>query len=920
VDVSLLPDLRRRGRPRSHGRPPRRRSVLLPLIALAVVPALGLPVFAGFFAQDKLEEAKAARQIGRAMTLTAELDDLTSAIADESTSSAFRFFSTLYGLSDEQLTDLLGVDLAVPIETARGRTDDAFRAVHPDTETRAALADLRAQLLDVRRSIGDGDEATTAEAGWKMYRTFADLGHTGYRIKRATIDRVVTGYYGSGSTALMTTVEQLQRVTTVVDVGYDQGVLLQGLFSATSDEDRIAVVVDLRDVKANWQRLTADLPSGLSPAVRRSWQSLIEDPEFRAFNAFIDDLVRPGSAVTTEELSPDTSSPEIREGARRAIILEAELGALVHQSTAEGLGVARADQRAAEGRARVSVGATAALLLLTATLLVLIGGSLRRQLGGLAAAAERFSAGQLDEMPVHGPREIAMASAALNDAVASFRRVAVQAERLSTGDLDAPELREAAPGGLGTLVHTSVQRIVVAVREREKLREALAHQAAHDDLTHLPNRAETERLLSKALARAQRSQARVGVLFVDLDHFKQCNDTFGHAAGDHVLRTAASRMTAVVRPGDTVCRLGGDEFVVVVEPVGDDRSVVEIAERITTALAETIRYGDETILVAGSVGVAISDQLSDADSLLREADSAMYQAKATARGSVGIFDEELRAELNREADFREAMARALEEGELELHYQPVLDVASGRVAGFEALARWQRPGFGMVGPDQFIPLAEESGLIVDIGQWALLAATTQLVAWSADPAYASLEVAVNLSGRHIAQASVVEDVRRALRDSGLEPARLVIEITESIAIDNPTTISHLSQLAALGVLIALDDFGTGYTSIGQLLHLPVHILKIDRSLVSGGSEDGTRPVDRSTRIIDLIVEVAHSLDLAVVAEGVEESSQLDKLRTAGCDSAQGYLFSRPLPVAQVPAWVTAHTTTLRDLSLVEQRN
>ena len=377
---------------------------------------------------------------------------------------------------------------------------------------------------------------------------------------------------------------------------------------------------------------------------------------------------------------------------------------------------------------------------------------------------------------------------------------------------------------------------------------------------------------------------------------------------------------AVVRPGDTVCRLGGDEFVVVVEPVGDDRSVVEIAERITVVLAEKMPYGDETIMVGGTVGVAVSDEHSDADSLMREADSAMYQAKATARGSVGIFNEELRAALHHEADFRDAMALALTDGELELHYQPVLDIATGRIRGFEALARWQRPGFGMVGPDQFIPMAEESGLIIDIGQWALLAATTQLVAWSANPGYATMQVAVNLSGRHIAQASVVDDVRRALRISGLEPGRLVVEITESVAIDNPTTIAHLTQLAALGVLIALDDFGTGYTSIGQLLHLPAHVLKIDRSLVSGINQDGTRVLERSTRIVDLIVEVAHSLNLEVIAEGVEEQSQLAKLHTARCDCAQGYLFSRPLPAHLVPAWVAAHSSDRSHLSLVEQRN
>jgi predicted signal transduction protein with EAL and GGDEF domain len=365
-------------------------------------------------------------------------------------------------------------------------------------------------------------------------------------------------------------------------------------------------------------------------------------------------------------------------------------------------------------------------------------------------------------------------------------------------------------------------------------------------------------------------------------------------------------MTAVVRPGDTVCRLGGDEFVVVIEPVGTTGSVVEIAERVAASLAEPMTYGDDIIVTGGSVGIAISDGRSDADSLLREADSAMYLAKATARGGVEIFNDALRAGLQAEAEFRIAMADALVKGELELHYQPVLDIAAGRPTAFEALARWHRPGFGLIAPDQFIPMAEKSGLIIEIGQWALHAATAQLAAWSADPAYASMKVAVNLSGRHVAQAGVVDDVRAALTVSGLAPERLIIEITESIAIDSAATIDHLIGLSELGVLIALDDFGTGYTSIGQLLHLPVHILKIDRSLISGTNEDGTAALEQTSRIVELIVEVAHSLGFEVVAEGVEETAELATLVNVSCDSAQGYLFSRPLPADQVGAWVTAH--------------
>lgn len=285
----------------------------------------------------------------------------------------------------------------------------------------------------------------------------------------------------------------------------------------------------------------------------------------------------------------------------------------------------------------------------------------------------------------------------------------------------------------------------------------------------------------------------------------------------------------------------------------------------------------------------------------------MYLAKATARGSVEVFNEALRSMLHDEARFNTAMAHALGNDELQLHYQPVLDIPTGTLTGLEALARWHRPGHGMVSPDQFIPQAEASGLIIDIGVWALHRATTQLVQWSKNPAFASAQVAVNLSGRHLAEARVVDDVRAALGASGLEPGRLILEITESVAVDSPNDIHHLTQLAGLGVLLALDDFGTGYTSIGQLLHLPVHILKIDRSLVSGTDQDDPTALARSTRIIELIVEVAHSLHLRVVAEGVEELVQLAALRASTCESAQGYLFSRPLPLDRVMAWVDAHT-------------
>jgi diguanylate cyclase (GGDEF)-like protein len=865
-------------------------------------------VFAGLFTHDKIGEADAARRIGRTMTLAVKLHDLRTVMQAESTSAAKEFFAALYGFTLAEIDEILGEELTLPTDEARKNTDRQFAAVRPDPATRPSLEALRAELVAARVTTDRGLETAEAsvESGWEIYVAFAHLERSASNVNRDLIARVATGHYGAGSSRLLTTVAQLQTVAATVEVSNRQGILMQGMYSAVTDADKAAVVADLRDTSVSWRRLSADLPPNLSPAVRASWEATIGGPDIEALDRFldnmvIDDVVRPSDADPVSATSPESKA------AAHAVIVRAKgLGDLIHEAGAEGLAVAQADAASAERRGQLAFGGTVALLLFTAALLALIGGSLRSRLRDLAAAAERFSAGRLEEMSVHGPQEIAVAADALNDAVASFRRVAVQAERLSAGDLDAVELQQAAPGALGSAVHASVLQIVSAAREREKLKQELAHQASHDDLTRLPNRAETERLLTGALGRAQRGGFRVAVLFIDLDHFKECNDTLGHAAGDQVLRTSATRMTDAVRPGDTVCRLGGDEFVVVIEPVGNDRSVVEIAERIVTALARPIDIGGTAVTISGSIGMAMSEPTSDADSLIREADSAMYLAKATSRGSIEIFDETLRNELHQEAAFKEAMAYAVDHDELELHYQPVIGIATGAVTGFEALARWQRPGHGMVSPDQFIPQAEATGLITDIGVWALRRATTQLMAWSAaDPMYDSMQVAVNLSGRHLAEARVVDDVRAALDRSGLEPGRLIVEITESVAIDSPATVRHLTLLADLGVQIALDDFGTGYTSIAQLLHLPVHILKIDRSLVSGTNEDGGPALGESTRVVDLIIEIAHSLDLHVIAEGVEETFQLDKLTDANCETAQGYLISRPLPPDQIPTWMRA---------------
>jgi predicted signal transduction protein with EAL and GGDEF domain len=348
-----------------------------------------------------------------------------------------------------------------------------------------------------------------------------------------------------------------------------------------------------------------------------------------------------------------------------------------------------------------------------------------------------------------------------------------------------------------------------------------------------------------------------------------------------------------------VCRLGGDEFVVLVESVTAERDLVELAERLISVVSRPFPADGEQVVIGASVGIAVArDSGTDPDVLFAEADTAAYRAKQRGRGRAEVFDESLRVQLSERADLEAAIAHALTHGEMQLHYQPVVDVATDRLIGYEALIRWQRPGHGMVPPDAFIPVAEGSRLICDLDRWVLAEATRQLAEWRAGepavPGQPEPTVAVNISGRHLAEQRVVQDVADALAGSGLPAHLLILEVTETVLVDDPAAIAHLASLREMGVGIAIDDFGTGYTSIGQLGNMPVDTLKIDRSFIAS-ADAGHR------ELVALIIRAAHTFGLTVVAEGVEEPAQLEQLRADACDHAQGYLLYRPMPAADAGA-------------------
>ena len=443
------------------------------------------------------------------------------------------------------------------------------------------------------------------------------------------------------------------------------------------------------------------------------------------------------------------------------------------------------------------------------------------------------------------------------------------------------------------------------------LTDQLSHQAQHDALTGLPNRVLFQDRLRQALAQAERKQQQVAVLYMDLDRFKHVNDTLGHSSGDALLRQAAGRLEACVRKSDTLARLGGDEFVVVVTELNDAQDAMRVATKLIEALRVPFQVDGHELFVSVSLGISIyPDDGLTGEILMANADAAMYRAKEKGRDNFQWFASEMTVLAKERMSLESQLRHALELGQLSLHYQPQCD-PNGRIQGFEALMRWEHPTLGMVAPARFIPLAEESGLIIKMGEWALREACARVAAWR-EAGYSSLRMSVNVSAVQFKRTDWVGTVFRALCDTGLAPDALELEITESLLLQSISeTSANLIELRELGVGVAIDDFGTGYSSLSYLHKLPVTTLKIDQSFVREIGVDARYGQEESP-IIRTIIALAHNFGMGVVAEGVETEAQRELLVRLGCDSLQGYLLHRPLTVEQVEALL--ETISLKPLA------
>ena len=883
------------------------------LLALVAVPVIGLAGAAGIAANEAGEIAAAAQRAAGEVRAAVALDAVRASTAQEVVPVLAQAV-----LSDPATATSVGIDLSgVPagageaiqqqLREVQAATDAAVRtAVQVSAGTTAgttATAQARAaghRIAQLRAAAATGQDIT---AVFEDYRALVTelTGQVDAHLDAARAQSLD----GAGARA----VGDLDRAQQASTAASSQVPLLFGSLSA-SPAQRQEARASFLQAWGGYRAADAELLAHASAPTRRVWQRATSQGAAVQVDAVLDAAATSGAALSLAQFAALTGANTSRDAALRQAVHD--IGERAVRATA-------GPARRAEQDLRALLTAGGVLLALTAAVMAGVHRFIARPLRRLATQAEAVRDGELLQIPQAGPREVRTVARGLAATVAGLRRVREQAGAVAAGDIDSDIVREPLPGPLGAVVHSSITQMVDALHERERLQAHLAHQASHDALTGLPNRAQALVLIEAALHRSRRARHDIGVLFIDLDHFKAVNDSFGHAAGDELLRVVAGRMQALVRGGDAVCRLGGDEFVVLVEPAGGHLELIELGKRLIEALCAPVHLdaqaGGRSARVGASIGITLSRSHESSQSqessqspepgqarrdagtstvevsaerLLGEADAAAYRAKHAGRGVVEVFDERLRQELSAQAATEAALRRALAGGELVLHYQPVLDLLTGATRSLEALVRWKRPGHGLVPPDEFIPTAERSDLVCEIGRWALHQATAQLATWdAAGGEHAGLGVAVNVSGRHLGARYLLEDVTDALTSSGIAAQRLTLEITETVLVDQPTALEQMAALRALGVRIAIDDFGTGYTSIGQLPHLPVDVLKIDRSFVSS-------PERGHADLVRLLITAAHSFALDVVAEGVEQDGQLQALLDSSCDSAQGFYFARPV--------------------------
>jgi diguanylate cyclase (GGDEF)-like protein len=863
-----------------------RMSIAVSLAALICIPTAGLVGVSTATAVARRENAGQAAEVRRSADHLQILTRARFVLQREYVASAVLAAGREWGVDSATIGEILGFDPGERIDTAREEVDRLVADLDPRSDVGQALSgvgDLRrlvdASAIGFQDVIGQYGAVETFLSG-AVDDVIAEL-----RAARAAM---------ADMTGIDESVRELDATvavheTTVTELSLLSDVLVSGVEGGDDTILRLAGELALHD------QATQNLDAVATGAVRSMWHQIRADESAVRFDEAMDGLWRTAheggfGPVADNGTAHLALAPTFADGLRTT------------ELTLDLISVGANDLARKAEQAETLAQSTFARDLLTVALLVLVTAiaglftarSITRPLRRLAKQASAVSDGSLAVPQLHesGPTEVAVVTRAFNDVVANLRAVESQASALAAGKLDDPALDLRLKGSLAIAVQGSVTRLSRSLSERDELQRRLAHEATHDALTGLANRALFNDRIEHALARHARDGEDVAIVYCDLDGFKTINDSLGHDAGDKLLCIAAERLTSAVRQGDTIARLGGDEFAVLLEgPPGLVAEAVAVSDRILRALSDPVEVNGVPMVVTASVGVAAASQgAGSADELLRDADAAMYQAKRTGRDRLVVFEAGMMAEALARIEVERDMVGVVDRGELVVHYQPVVHLESGELRGFEALVRWQHPTRGLLLPASFIPVAEETGRIVEIGDWVLRTACETARTWQRPDGRDPISVAVNLSARQLDDGTFLDRVATILEETGVDPKLLVLELTESIIVARPEEVAvQLRALKELGVTIAIDDFGTGYSSLSYLRQFPVDVLKIDRSFIESIA-DG----ERGHALVRGLLDLARTLGIGALAEGIEQSVQLDSLVGEGCEFGQGFLFARPL--------------------------
>ena len=881
-------------RPRTTRRRPA-AGVTTRLIALVMLPVTAMCVLAGSVVVAHRSAAAQAVNIEQGVVGLGQLLAVRDALHSLQSAEAFDVRFIEFGVTREVATTFVGFDWATQIAPARA---EAFAAV-------AALGDaapINGREFASLNAAMDGSliEPVAALAELNRYIGLTDVA------LRSSLDRLEAAAHHA---PLIAALKSLRAASRLVDSAIPQAIDLSAVWfpSAVVTPETASALFRFGADSAEYAAAVTELHELGVTGVVANIDRIEAEPQVQAFELAVQNTLL-GQTSASGTVALDTNM--ITSAFRGYVVRDKLLDGLIN--TAANAVRDEARQLAASEEDSLLSWAISSSAMALASIAIALGlaRSISRPLKDLASYAHKVNEGNLDAAISakrnRGPRETQMAFATFAELVANLQLLDAKTNALAHCDFDDPVLGEPLPGRLGRSLESSVALLSGSIVERDQLQTRLAHQATHDSLTGIGNRPAAISAIQAAMHRGARTGATVAVLFLDLNDFKAVNDSHGHRVGDEVLREIAARLTVGLRRGDFVARLGGDEFVVVADGIDDVAEATDLARRIIDAVTQPIEFDGLSIRIGAAVGVALTlDGPEDPLRLLARADSAMYRAKRHDRSAIEIFDADLQQEMVEREDVESALSLALADpsgGGLELHYQPVLDAASGALVGVEALVRWDRPDHGMQQPNSFIPIAEATALIIDLDCWVLNEATRQLVAWSNVDEIGDIPVAVNISGRHLLSRQLPGHIREALERSGIAARRLSIEITETVLLsDLVSAAAELDSVRALGVKVAIDDFGTGYTSLAHLQQLPIDTLKIDRSFISQVS------VRRGNSLVRMVTDLGHAIDVNIIAEGVETHGELTALQAIGADSIQGYLICGPLRPAALATWVRERT-------------